>query len=56
MGFVDLVDGVAEFQTSSLAVGDHTLQVVYLSTDANFATSTSADATQTVNKAATSTR
>ena len=55
VGFVDLVNGVAEMQVSDLGVGDHTVRAIYLSTDPNFATSTSADVTQTVNKAPTKT-
>jgi len=53
--YVDLVDGVAELDTSSLAVGPHTIKASYLSDDANFIAGTNDTVTQTVNKAATKT-
>jgi hypothetical protein len=49
-----LVAGVATFSTGSLTVGAHSITAVY-SGDSNFATSTSAPVTQTVNQAATTT-
>ncbi|WP_342728508.1 Ig-like domain repeat protein [Bradyrhizobium sp. B097] len=51
---VTLAGGVATFTTSSLASGSHTITAVY-GGDVNNTTSTSAELTQTVNKAATST-
>lgn len=52
---VDLVNGVAEYQTSTLSVGNHSIQARYLSEDPNFVTSTSQEQSHTVNKAATKT-
>ena len=44
--------GVATFETASLGAGDHTITAVYSGDDA-YATSTSADFTQTIGQAAT---
>jgi hypothetical protein len=52
---VDLTDGAAELSLTGLAVGDHSVKAVFLTGDANFATSTSETLTQSVNKAATKT-
>jgi hypothetical protein len=52
---VDLNNGSATATLSNLSVGDHDVVVTYASDDANFLPSHSADLTQTVNKAATST-
>ena len=51
---VELEDGVAEFATSTLTRGSHTVKARYLSGTPNFVTSTSAEITHQVNKAATS--
>ncbi len=51
---VALVNGVATYSTSSLAVGAHTVSATY-SGDASFNTSTGSLPTQTVNKAGTTT-
>ncbi|HET9423408.1 MAG TPA: Ig-like domain repeat protein [Nocardioides sp.] len=53
--FVDLTNGVAEYQTSDLAVGAHSFQARYVSEDPNFVTSLSSEASHQVNKAATKT-
>ncbi|WP_436700289.1 Ig-like domain repeat protein [Nocardioides sp. BYT-33-1] len=53
--FVDLVDGVAELSTSTLARGSHQVRARYLSADPDFVTSTSSAVSHTVNKAATKT-
>ncbi len=52
---VQLDNGVADLQISTLSVGDHTITAKYLSGSTNFITSTSGPITQQVNKAATST-
>ncbi|WP_408899589.1 beta strand repeat-containing protein [Nocardioides sp. R1-1] len=53
--FVDLEDGVAELSTATLTRGSHQVRAVYLSSDPDFVTSTSAAVSHTVNKAATRT-
>lgn len=53
--FVPLHSGAAETSFSNLTPGSHTITATYFSSDPNFVTSTSAEATQQVNKAATKT-
>ncbi|MBO9520058.1 MAG: Ig-like domain repeat protein [Nocardioidaceae bacterium] len=53
--FATVTDGVAETSVSTLAVGDHTVVATFQSSDSNFLNSTSEEATQSVNKAATKT-
>ncbi|ACU69404.1 NHL repeat-containing protein [Catenulispora acidiphila DSM 44928] len=48
---VAVANGTASYQTSSLAVGAHTITAAFTSTDANFANSTSAASTYTVGQA-----
>ncbi|WP_110206695.1 Ig-like domain repeat protein [Nocardioides daejeonensis] len=52
---VELENGVAEYVTSTLAKGSHTVKARYLSGTANFVTSTSPEITHQVNKASTTT-
>ncbi|GAA4811249.1 beta strand repeat-containing protein [Nocardioides caeni] len=53
--FATLVDGEAEFTTTTLTRGSHEISAKYLSADPNFVTSTSAAVSHTVNKASTNT-
>jgi len=55
VGFVELVDGAAEYQVDTLSVGAHTFQARYVSEDPNFVTSLSQEVDHQVNKAATRT-